>query len=341
MAKLPRRRTRGLTVALALAAAISFASARADEVRGEAVDLIGTWHVLIHYTDDHAHATDQMRWDDKVWVFERSGSRLRWTEYPIVVFRDQTGRFESLGGARASRVLGGWEPNEAQLAQIRAGLEVNDRGSKSKTLREHGEDGWRSTTRPSAASASIVTYVENWSIERASETPIFRREDILGSGRAESLEGVTEYATTEVAAGGNVLRGTFERDGSRHGTFRLLRAGAAQGVKGSGKSEGERFYEMFFGEEFGPAIMRGEGALREAVEQRTKEGGEIPEEMRERVRAEIRAAVEESVRESGRDPANFESEIDSLTHQIERRMLDEGRSPQEVEQMLKDGRIKP
>jgi hypothetical protein len=281
-----------------------------------------------------------MRWDDKVWIFERSGSRLRWTEYPIVVFEDQTGRFDRSQG-RLARVLDGWEPNRAQLAQIEAGLEVNDRGSKSKTLRKHGDDGWRSATRATAAAASIVTYVENWSIEGAAGMPVFRREDVLGSGIAENLEGVTEYATAKVASGGDVLRGTFERDGTRHGTFRLLRAGAARGVEGSGKSEGQRVYEMFFGEELGPAIMQGEDALREALERREEERGEVPDEMREQLRAEIRATAEKNIRESGRDPDNFESEIDSLARQIERRMLDEGRSLQEVEQMLKDGRIKP
>jgi hypothetical protein len=308
MAELSRRRTHRLALAAALAASLlvlvacvsperaleerTYAPAGADEVARDAVDLIGTWHVLIHYTDDHSHAPDQMRWSDKVWAFERSGSQLRWTEYPNVVFEDQTGRFENFGDPHASRVLGGWEPNEAQSAQIRTGLEVNDRGSKSKTLRKHGDDGWRSATRPTAAAASIVTYVENWSIEDAAGMPVFRREDVLGSGIAENLEGVTEYATTKVASGGDVLRGTFERDGTRHGTFRLLRA-------------------------------------------------EVPDEMREQLRAEIRAAAEKNIRESGRDPDNFESEIDSLARQIERRMLDEGRSLQEVEQMLEDGRIKP
>jgi hypothetical protein len=243
MAKLPRRRTRRLTLALAAAVAASVAQVRADEAPREAVDLIGTWHVLIHYTDDHTSAPDQVRWDDKVWVFERSGSRLRWTEYPIVVFEDQTGRFENLGGVRAARVLGGWEPNAAQLAQIEAGLEVNDRGSKTKALQRHGEDGWRSSTRPSAASASIVTYVESWGIDGAAGKPVFRREDILGSGRAESLEGVTEYVTTEVASGGDVLRGTFERDGTRHGTFRMMRSGRARAVEGRAKSKPQSLEE--------------------------------------------------------------------------------------------------
>ena len=60
------------------------------------------------------------------------GSRLRWTEYPMVIFGDGTGRFESLGTNRASRVLQHWEPNKAQRAEIASGLQVNSRGSKSK-----------------------------------------------------------------------------------------------------------------------------------------------------------------------------------------------------------------
>lgn len=339
MAKLPRRRTRRLAVALAFAVAALSAPGGADEVGREAVDLIGTWHVLIHYTDDHTHDPDQMRWDDKVWVFERSGSRLRWTEYPIVVFEDQTGRFDRSQG-RLARVLDGWEPNRAQLDQIAAGLEVNDRGSKSKTLREHGDDGWRSTTRPSAASASIVTYVENWSIEGAVGEPIFRREDVLGSGRTESLEGVTEYATTEVASGGTVLRGTFERDGTRHGTFRMTRSGSPRAVKGKAKSEGQRFYQKYL-ERFGEAVARGDGTLEEAIARRAQGGGEIPEDVRERVQATIRAAVEESIRDAGADPRDFEREVKSFTRKISELLLDQGRSLEEVEQLLEDGKINP
>jgi hypothetical protein len=99
------------------------------------VDLIGTWHVLVHYRDDHTVRPEQERWEDKAWVFERSGSRLRWTEYPIVVFSDETGRFERRQTGQYARVLHAWEPNAKQLEDIRRGLEYNTRGSKSKTLR--------------------------------------------------------------------------------------------------------------------------------------------------------------------------------------------------------------
>jgi hypothetical protein len=339
MAKLPRRRTSRLAVALALAVAASSAPVHADEVGREAVDLIGAWHVLIHYTDDHSHAPDQMRWDDKVWIFERSGSRLRWTEYPIVVFADQTGRFDRSQG-RLARVLDGWEPNEAQLAQIEAGPAVNDRGSKSKTLRKHGDDGWRSFTRPTAASASIVTYVENWSIEGVAGAPIFRREDVLGSGRTESLEGLTEYAATEVASRGNVLRGTFERDGTRHGTFQMMRTGPPRAVEGKAKSEGQRFYQKYL-ERFGETVARGDGTLEEAIARRAVEGGELPEDVRKSVQARIRAAVEQSIRDAGADPHDFEREVDSLTRKITGLLLDRGLSLEEVERLLADGKINP
>ena len=115
MAQLPHRRARRLAVLAIAFGCLSSTIARADVTDREALDLVGTWHVLIHYTDDHTHDPSQMRWDDKVWVFEPTGSRLRWTEYPIVVFRDQAGRFEILGSRRV-RVLHGWELNEAQRA---------------------------------------------------------------------------------------------------------------------------------------------------------------------------------------------------------------------------------
>jgi len=340
MAKLPRRRAQRLGPGLLGVLLVASALPGAQASDRATLDLAGTWHLLVHYTDDHAHDPEQVRWDDKVWIFEREGSRLRWKEYPIVVFEDETGRFENLGGSHAARVPHGWEPNEGQLAQIRAGLEVNDRGMKSKTLRRSG-DAWRSGSRPTAASASVVTYVEFWTIEDASGRPTFRREDVLGAGRADDLEGVTLYVTEEVAAGGDVLRGTFERDGSRHGTFRLMRAGATGQVKGSGKSDGQRFYETYLGG-LGAALSDGDGgALRETVRQRAQQGGEVPEEVRAAVRDEVRALLEERVRKSGRDPREVASEVDSLTEQIERQILEEGRTFEEVEQMLQRGEIQP
>ena len=61
------------------------------------VDLIGSWFVLIHYRDSATADPDADRWEDKVWTFEREGSRLRWIEYPIVVFEENEGRFGPVG----------------------------------------------------------------------------------------------------------------------------------------------------------------------------------------------------------------------------------------------------
>jgi murein DD-endopeptidase MepM/ murein hydrolase activator NlpD len=189
------------------------------------IDLVGTWHVLVHYTDDNTSHPDEMRWSDRVWVFEKKGSKLHWTEYPIVVFSDDSGRFERRSTGQYARVIGAWEPSESQLANIEAGLKINTRGSKKKSLRGSDEEGWHTTSRARAASASVITYQENWSIEGLSELPVILQEDVMGSGRSETMEGAARYETTAVEEGGNVLVGRYERDGTRHGSFRMRRSG--------------------------------------------------------------------------------------------------------------------
>jgi hypothetical protein len=219
-----------------IVAAVLLPSAAAAEI-----DVIGSWHVLIHYKDDNAQHPERERWDDRVWVFEKSGSRLRWTEYPIVVFDDQAGRFDSSMG-RSARVLKFWTPSPAQIADIENGLAVNERGMKSKSLRK-SDAGWASFSRASAASASVIGYTEYWSIDDGSGGPVFKREDVLGSERSENLDGVTLYTTEQIESGGNVLQGQFVRDGTRHGTFRMMRTAGTEGLKSDGKTPNEKANE--------------------------------------------------------------------------------------------------
>jgi hypothetical protein len=193
------------------------------------VTLLGAWHVLVHYEVAAASGAAE-RWDDRAWVFEKAGDRLRWTEYPIVVFDDETGRFESDEANRASRVLHHWQPDDAQLTDIQDGLAVNDRGMSSTTLRL-SEGSWVSGPKQATASASVIHYDESWSIDLAAEGPVFKREDALRSELAGVLSGVTVYTTRETADGGRLLRGDFERDGSQSGTFTMMRAA---GVRGHG-----------------------------------------------------------------------------------------------------------
>jgi murein DD-endopeptidase MepM/ murein hydrolase activator NlpD len=227
-------------------AALAAAFVAAGGAAAEEIDLVGSWYVLVHYVDDHAGNPDQERWDDKVWVFERKGRRLTWTEYPIVVFDDDSGRFERRSSGQYARILHAWEPSAMQRANISAGLQVNSRGSKNKSLRGSAAKGWSSGRRRSAASASVVTYEEVWSIEGTPERPVFRRADFLGSGggSTDSMEGLTEYVTTAVRRRGDLLEGTYERDGTRHGTFRMMRSGEAKAL-GPGSSQQERQEQAF------------------------------------------------------------------------------------------------
>ena len=228
-------------IAFSLACCLLAASPALPAEEGAAdpeVDLTGTWHVLVHYRDSDAADKEVLRWDDRIWVFERKGSRLRWTEYPIVVFGDRTGRFErSAHGQR--RVLHPWEPNAAQARQIVEGLEFNTRGSKSKSLRRKRSGDWQSSGSAQVRSASVVGYHEVWTIELASGVPSFIRDDVLGSERAESMSGRTLYRGLALSDGGDRVDGDFARDESRRGTFRMVRAGTAGSV-GTKRSQKER-----------------------------------------------------------------------------------------------------
>jgi len=318
MAKLPRRGAhdlRRLLLALLPLALLMLAPAAASAE----IDLVGTWHVLVHYTDDKSSQPDEMRWNDRIWVFEKTGSKLRWTEYPIVVFADASGRFEHLGTNRARRVVSAWEPSEAQFAQILEGLEVNDRGKKTKSLRAE-DGGWRTRSRARSTSASILSYAEHWSVEGDPDYPVFRQEDQLGAERTEMLEGVALYTTTFIDATGSVLRGTYARDGSRRGTFRMLRAASVTGVKGSGKTQSERLLDAWWKSYAQPTS----GA----------EGREI-------VLQQIRSAIEQHMRREGLDPSQHQEAVESLSKKIEVEIFEKGRTLEEIGRMLEDGTLAP
>lgn len=195
------------------------------------VDLEGTWYVLVHYTDQNVTNREQMRWDDRVWTFKRSRSQLKWRQHPIVVFSDGVGRFERRVTGQYARVLGGWEPNETQARNIQTGLRVNSRGVKQKSLRGSDQGGWRTGTRRRVASALSMTYQDDWSIQSLGALPVFEQSDGVGSSEDENLEGTTVYRTEAVETGGNVLVGSYDRDGTRRGTFRMTRSGPTRGLE--------------------------------------------------------------------------------------------------------------
>jgi len=309
----------------------------------EAVDLIGTWHVLIHYKDSVTEHPERERWEDRIWVFEQEGSRLRWTDYPIVVFGDQTGRFEQLGGNRASRVLGYWEPNAAQLAQIQEGLEINPRGSRSKALRGSDAEGWSSGKKNAGyRSARFITFQEIWQITGMPDLPTFIRDDVMGSAAAENLEGRTTWEGESVESGGDVIRGRYDRDGTRIGTFRMMRSGEVSTVKGSGKSQGERVYEAFFGA-LGSQLFAGElpGGGSEADLRKAIEAGEFTDDDRRDLRLEFERGITEGYQNQNVDPRQFRPQIQSLARRMVDLFVDEGKSIEEIQKMLADGSLRP
>ena len=108
-----------------------------------------------------------------------------------------------------------------------------------------------------AQSASVIGYVENWSVEDLQALPVFTFDDVMGSGRTESMEGRTRYTTTAIGDDGNLLEGTFNRDGTRIGTFQLIRAGqVARVADKSKKVEKER--QQLFVEGLQRQLERGE-----------------------------------------------------------------------------------
>lgn len=221
---MPRSRPglRSLCLALAIATVLGL-SLSGRSAHAEPLDLTGTWFVLIHYRDPGTANPDATRWKDFVWVFTQRGSRLEWTQYPIVVFDDDSGRFETLGDNPRSRVLAGWEPDAAQLQTLADGPQVNPRGKGTKSLRGSDAQGWKSVSRMVATSASVLGYQENVSIEGLNDLPRFVREDVVGNALSSSKGGGTRYEVESVEQGGQQLRGRYERDGRQKGTFRMWR----------------------------------------------------------------------------------------------------------------------
>ena len=323
----------------AFAAALTLALALAAPA--PALDLIGTWHVLVHYKDSATENPDRERWQDRVWEFSMEGDRLKWVDYPIVVFADDTGRFENLGGNRASRVLHFWEPNEAQLTQIQQGLEINHRGSRTKTLRGV-PGGWSSgEARPGYQSARFITFTETWSIEGLPDQPVFSFEDSMGSASTESFEGRTVFTVETVEPGGDVVRGRYDRDGSRVGTFRLTRAGAAEGVKGSGDAS-KRLREAFasqLGIQVFPDQAPGGGTesdLRAKIA-----AGQFTDDDRRELRVGFEKILTDQWQAAGNDPLQGRLQIQSLARQMTDLVVDDGKTFEEVTKMLKTGEITP
>jgi hypothetical protein len=220
-----RRLILGLLAFCAFGAAAPSAS-RAEEP----IELAGTWFVLVHYKDSATANPEAMRWLDLAWAFTYKGSRLEWTEYPMVVFENGEGRFEARAGNPRARVLAAWEPNASQRKDIEAGPRVNPRGIKIKTLRGSSAKGWQSSRRMTQTSAMTVGYQENLSIETRAGLPVFSRMDVVGNALSNSGKNGSTYRVDSMSDDGQALSGTYTRDAIRAGTFRMWRTKPVRGL---------------------------------------------------------------------------------------------------------------
>ena len=196
------------------------------------------------------------------------------------------------------------------------------------SLRGSDAEGWRSRGAIGGFSANTLTYTEIWSIEGDGGLPVFRQEDSLGGARAETLDGVTEYRTTEILPGANEFRGTYNRDGTRTGTFRMMRAGAVSDVEGSQSQEElrEKYQAGGLGGAIG-AVMAGVSAEQVKADP-------------EAVRAEVKKNIEKSFSDRGMDPKRNAYAVDDLTDQIMEE-LEKGKTPEQIERMIRQGKIAP
>jgi len=305
--------------------------ALAEAALGVDLDLEGSWHVLVHYTDRASHRPDQPQWEDRLWTFERQGDRLRWHDYPIVVFGDRRGRYESRGSD--VRSVGSWEPDRSQELEIEAGLDVSSRGASKRTLRRTPA-GWSSSARSAAEAADIVVWQSIWEIDLEGDVPRFAVRDSLGNAAVEAIRGTTLYAGDVVRADGRRVEGRYERDGQRSGTFRMTRTGLPgtfEAVRAA-EPEKEEVYGRFYAEL---------GRQLRTVSDLPESSGPLEGAERDAFRERIRAAVEERYRAQGNDPRPHAPQVEALTVAIERLYLDEGRTLEDIGLMIESGEVRP
>ncbi len=293
---------------------------------------MGSWYVLIHYRDEATSNPEADRWEDRIWIFEKKGSRLSWTEYPIVIFSDQSGRFERTVSGVQGRVLAAWEPNEKQRRQIAKGLEAPSRGSKTKTLRGSERLGYKSVGGLRTQSVSVIGYHETWSIDGLPDAPVFARDDLMGSGRTANLEGRTQYTTTEVLEGGTLIRGSYQRDGTRHGVFRMMRTGAAvrAKIKKRGSAPKRPYLTVF-------SSARGKREISALVSR----GDTLSDEELQQLRARLQKSIGETLRDFGLDGDALSQRTQSLSSQIEVLLLEQGKTVEDLDRMVGEGMIQP
>jgi hypothetical protein len=208
------------------------------------LELGGAWHLLVHYRESPSDPSEpferadelprdgggEEQWEDRIWRFEATGTRLRWTDYAVAIFANTTGRFQEIAG-RTALTRQFWRPDAQQLEEIAAGLRTRSDQARTKTLRAGTGASYRSGGGLRVQSTSVIGYQEDWEIEALDGLPIFTQTASMSSGRSDDLEGRTQYRVSEIRDDGRLLIGDYGRDDRRRGRFELRRTGRLELVE--------------------------------------------------------------------------------------------------------------
>jgi hypothetical protein len=289
--------------------------------------------VLVHYRDLRSAQPEQDQWEDRLFVFQREGEALRFRDYPVVLFDDEGGRFARRGG-ETERVLGAWEPDDGQRAEIARGLRVRAVGVREKRLRAAA--GGYSSARSAFDSARTVGFESIVELDLTGAAPRISVADSLGSSAAHSLEGRTEYRGERRGPAGEI-EGSYDRDGRRVGRFRMLRSGAPRGLGEPPPRPREEPTRAEVEERLYRSLGR-QLAVSDALPERFPGGGAAE---RAALGERVRTALAALFADQGNDPRAHAPTLERLAAAVERLYAEEGRSREEIGRMLEDGRLRP
>ncbi len=189
------------------------------------LDLSGEWYVLIHYKDERSEDKSVIKFKDFAWSIHQTPRRLVWERYPYVLFDEEL----ELVRRHAMNEHLPWEPDERIWKGIREAIEVSSRAMSKKRLEGSVEEGF-SSRPPRAGGMGTLTFSRNWEVTfAASSVRIEIVDSLSGSHGLAGLEERPTFEILEPLAPGE-LRGRWS-EGSRRGSFRMLRARKRRVVK--------------------------------------------------------------------------------------------------------------
>ncbi len=212
----------GIPLFLLLVAA---SEANEAEIDFKKLDLSGEWYVLIHYKDQRSEDESITKFKDFAWSIRQTPGLRDWESYPYVLFSDEL----ELIRRHAMIEHLPWEPDETAWKQIRDTLEVSARAMTKKRLRGSVPEGFKSKP-PGAGGVGTLTFSRDWDV-RFSEAEI-RIQVIDSLSGTQGLAGMEEATVFEIReqVAPDELRGRWQ-EGSRRGTFRMVRARQRRVVK--------------------------------------------------------------------------------------------------------------